>query len=74
MQVFTKCVHFPDENESVKAASIARNFIALVSTATIGELDSLEELVCMLVNSGDIEKPCFKVGKIKPLQKGYPFA
>ncbi len=44
-----------------RAHSIARNFMELVKGATVGELASMEELVCMLVTSGDMSKEVFQV-------------
>jgi condensin complex subunit 1 len=43
------------------AQYIVRNFVSLVNGATVGELASLEELLCMLVGSGDIDRECFQV-------------
>lgn len=50
-----------DANPKERAQMIVRNFIALVSGATIGELTSLEELVGMLVKSKDIGVDCFNL-------------
>ena len=43
------------------AVSVSRNLIALISTATLGELNSMELLISELVNSKDIGKPVFTV-------------
>jgi len=43
------------------AVAVSRNLIALISTATLGELNSMEVLVAELVNSKDIGKPVFTV-------------
>ena len=48
-------------NAKEKASAIVRNFIALITGATVGELTSLEELVIRLVQSKDIEKECFNL-------------
>ena len=40
---------------------IVKNLIALVDGASVGEIASLEELVLMLVESGDIGKECFQL-------------
>ncbi|XP_059092288.1 condensin complex subunit 1-like isoform X2 [Tigriopus californicus] len=50
-----------DVNSKERAQMIVRNFIALVSGATVGELTSLEELVGMLVKSKDIGVDCFNL-------------
>ncbi len=50
-----------DPSAAAIARAIARNFMALVTDATVGELASLEELVCMLVASEDIGRDVFQV-------------
>jgi len=49
------------KDQGTRAQSIVSNFVALVNGATIGELASLEELIFMLVTSGDIDCDCFQV-------------
>lgn len=40
---------------------MAKNLMALISGASIGDLAGLEELIGMLVASKDIDKSCFQV-------------
>ena len=51
-------LYIPDGN---KPNEIVKNFIDLVQVANVGELTSLEVLVGMLVQSGEIGKECFQV-------------
>ena len=54
-------IDIPDSNAKSKAIQIVKNFMALVNGATVGELTSLEELICMMVTNKDIGKDCFQV-------------
>ena len=54
-------IDIPDADAKSKAVQIVKNFMALINGATVGELTSVEELLCTMVTNKDIGKDCFQV-------------